>query len=96
MSISSSHFQEQYYPQVNTQIELFTNHRYSIRGEYWRNVPQRYLPKYYMYKEQECIEIDNDILLISIYNNVLTNRIVDGETIEIVVNCELNLRCAKI
>lgn len=49
-----------------------------------------------MYKEQECIEIDNDILLISIYNNVLTNRIVDGETIEIVVNCELNLRCAKI
>ena len=78
------------------QVELFTNHRYSIRGKYWRNVPQRYLSKYYMYKEQECIEIDNDILLISIYNNLLTNRIADGETIEIIVNSELNLRCAKI
>lgn len=78
------------------QVELFTNHRYSIRGKYWRNVPQKYLPKYQMYKKRECIEIDNDILLISIYNNILTNKITDGEIIEIIVNCELNLICAKV
>lgn len=35
-----------------TQVELFTNHSYSIRGKYWRNVPQRYLPKYQMYKNE--------------------------------------------
>lgn len=59
------------------QVDLLSNQRYLIRGEYWRNVPHRYLTKYYKYKEQECIEIDNDILLISMYNNVLTYRIAD-------------------
>lgn len=78
------------------QVELFTNHRCSIRGRYWKNVPQKYLPKYYIYKEQECIEIDNDILLISSYNNLLTDKIAEGEIIEVVVNCELNLIYAKI
>ena len=78
-----------------TQVELFTNHRYSIRGKYWSPVPQKYLYKYQLYKERECIEIGNDILLISIYNNMLTNRIADGETIEIIVNFELNLICAE-
>lgn len=77
------------------QVELFTNHRYSIRGKYWKNVPTKYLPKYRMYKERECIEIGNDILLISMYNNLLTNNIADGETTEIIANCELNLICIK-
>lgn len=77
-------------------VELFTNHRCSIRGKYWRNVPQKYSPKYQMYKNRECIEIGNDILLISMCNNLLTDKIADGEIIEILTNCELNLICAKI
>lgn len=79
-----------------TQVDLFTDHRYSVRGKYWRCVPMKYLPKYHMYKEQECIEIGNDILLISLYNNRLTNKVDDGVIVEIIAKCELNLICAKI
>ena len=60
-------------------VELLTNHMYLIRGKYWKNEPKKYLPKYYIYKEQECIEIGNDILLISMYNNSLTNKVDNGE-----------------
>lgn len=74
------------------QVELFTNHRCSIRGKYWKNVPQKYLPRYYIYKEQECIEIGNDIILISIYSNGFTNKVNDGGIIEMISQGSINLR----
>lgn len=73
-------------------VDLNTNHRYSIRGKYWKNVPQKYLPRYYIYKEQECIEIGNDIILISIYSNGFTNKVNDGGIIEIISQGSINLR----
>ena len=78
------------------QVDLFTNHNYSIRGFYWSNVPQKYLCKYQLYKNQECIEIDEEIILIAPYNNLLTNRINEGTLIEVIPRSDLNLKAVSI
>ena len=76
--------------------ELYTDHRYSIRGLFWSCVPIKYLHKYNSYKTQQCIEIDGDLILIAPYNNQLTGKIADGNLVEIVPQSPLNIRAVQL
>lgn len=78
-------------------VSLNTNHYHSIRGIWRKNVPSNYLPKYSLFREQSCIEIEKDIILISPYNNsFISNSISDGELIEIVFQNNLNIKYAQL
>lgn len=72
-------------------VELYANYRNSIRGRFWNCVPAKYVPKYSSYKNQQCIEIDGDIILLAPYNNLLLNLLVDESLIEIIPQAPLNL-----
>lgn len=75
--------------------DLYTNHRNSVRGRFWNCVPDRYMPKYNPYKNQQCIEIDGDIILIAPYNNLLSGKAEDGGLIEIIPQAPFNLRSVR-
>lgn len=76
--------------------KLFSNHRNSIRGKFWNRIPRKYVSKYSLYREYQCIEIDGDILLIAPYNNLLVNKLESSTVIEIVPYSFLNLLSVKI
>lgn len=71
--------------------ELFSNHRNSIRGTFWNCVPRKYVSKYNIYRAQQCIEINGDILLIAPYNNSLNIKGLDGVLLEVNPYSLLNL-----
>lgn len=76
-------------------VDLYTNHRNSIRGMFWNCVSEKYVPNYRFCKNQQCIEIDGDIILISPYNNLLSGKIKDSDLIEIIPQSALNLRAVR-
>lgn len=78
-------------------VDLNTNHHYSIRGIWCQRIPSKYFPKYSLFKDQSCIEIGNDIILISPYNNSwISNGVLDGELTEIIVKSNLNIKYAHL
>lgn len=80
-----------------SKVELNTNHNYSIRGVWRKKVPVKYLPKYSLFKEQSCIEIEEDIILISPYNNSCSlSDISDGAFTEIIFESNLNIKYAQL
>lgn len=76
-------------------VELYTNHRNSIRGMFWNCVPEKYVPDYSFCRNQQCIEIDGDIILIAPYNNLLSGTRKDGDLIEVIPQSPLNLRTVR-
>ncbi len=79
-----------------SKVPLNTNHNYSIRG-IWRNkIPSKYLPKYSLFKDQSCIEIGEDIILLSPYNRWVSNVISEGDLTEIIVQSNLNIKYAHL
>lgn len=73
------------------QVDLYTNHAYSIRGLYRCKISQRWLPDYQLYNNSACIELTDGIILFSPYNNILANSLSDGELVEIIPQSNLNL-----
>lgn len=71
--------------------KLFSNHRNSIRGKFWNRIPRKYVSKYNLYRTQQCIEINGDILLIAPYNNLLAVTATAGNIIEIIPQSSMNL-----
>lgn len=64
-----------------------------ISGIYWNRIPVKYLPRYRMFKEQQCVEIADDIILISPFNNALRGCVENGKDIKIVPSGYWNLKC---
>lgn len=78
-------------------VDLNTNHHFSFRGVWRKKVPEKYLPKYSLFKEQSCIEIEEDIVLISPYNNSCSlSDISDGAFTEIIFESNLNIKYAQL
>ena len=79
-----------------SKVDLNTNHINSIRG-FWRNkVPEKYMPQYSLFREQECIDVGESIILISSYNQSLSKTEVDGTLIELIVQSGINLKHAHL
>lgn len=76
-------------------VELYTDHRNSIRGMFWNCVPEKYVSKYRFCRNQQCIEVDGDIILIAPYNNLLSGKGKDGDLIEVIPQSPLNLRTVR-
>ena len=76
-------------------VNLYTNCKNAIRGRFWNSIPQKYVHKYSLYAEQQCIEVNGDLILISPYNNILSNVLDNDSPIEILPLSPFNLRSVK-
>lgn len=76
-------------------VELYSNHRCSIRGYYWDRIPTKFLNRYSFYRERRCIEVNGFLILISPYNN-LFDEIGNGDLVEIIPQNNFNLLSISI
>lgn len=77
-------------------VPINTNHNYSIRGIWRKGIPAKYLSKYSLFRDQSCIEIGEDIILLSPFNNRwISNILSDGDLTEIIIQSNLNIKYAQ-
>lgn len=73
-----------------------TNNCLSIRGYYRKHIPEKYHHICGLWKEQPCIEVGEDIFLISNYYKSMLNNFIDGELIELIPQNKLHLKSINL
>ncbi len=75
-------------------IDIREKGDYSLKGYFWNKVPENYIKKYSAFRNQQCIEVEKDVILIAPYNNTFTkSKVNDGDLVNIIPQSNLNLKC---